>query len=277
MEQLPAGMNHPLDILFPGGKTRALTLSYDDGTVHDRELIRILNRFGIKATFHLNSGRLGSEGYLRAGDIRSLYDGHEIASHTVTHPHLCEFDEPLIVSEVSRDMASLSELAGYPVRGFSYPYGEYSDFISGVLRALGVAYARTVRSTHGYALPENFLQWHPTCHHGEDLLDRTRTFLDRDVPQGALALLYVWGHSYEFHDRNDWNLMADFAREIGGDRSVWFCTNIELCDYLMAAGRLEHSADKTTIVNSGDIPVWIVRDRIPCELMPGQSTRVRPA
>ena len=41
---------------FPGGKHKALTMSYDDGRLEDRRLIEIFNRNGIRGTFHLNSG-----------------------------------------------------------------------------------------------------------------------------------------------------------------------------------------------------------------------------
>ena len=41
---------------FPGGKHKVLTLSYDDGKVQDRRLVKIFNKYGIKATFNLNSG-----------------------------------------------------------------------------------------------------------------------------------------------------------------------------------------------------------------------------
>ena len=41
--------------LYPGGKEKALTFSYDDGVRHDLKLIDIFNRFGMKATFNLNS------------------------------------------------------------------------------------------------------------------------------------------------------------------------------------------------------------------------------
>ena len=50
-------MNVKFD-LFPEGKTKALTMSYDDGQIFDRRLISIFNKYGIKGTFHLNSGIL---------------------------------------------------------------------------------------------------------------------------------------------------------------------------------------------------------------------------
>ena len=44
---------------FPGGKAKALTMSYDDGKVQDRRLIDIFNKYGIKGTFNLNYGQVG--------------------------------------------------------------------------------------------------------------------------------------------------------------------------------------------------------------------------
>ena len=47
-----------ITMLFPEGKKKALTLSYDDGTVLDRRLVEIMNRCGVKGTFNLNAGTL---------------------------------------------------------------------------------------------------------------------------------------------------------------------------------------------------------------------------
>ncbi len=38
---------------FPGGKHKVLTLSYDDGKVEDRRLVKIFNQYNIKATLIL--------------------------------------------------------------------------------------------------------------------------------------------------------------------------------------------------------------------------------
>ena len=49
---------------FPDFKTRAVTLSFDDGAIDDRKMVEILNSYGIKCTFNLNSERLGEKGML---------------------------------------------------------------------------------------------------------------------------------------------------------------------------------------------------------------------
>ena len=43
---------------FPGGKAKALTMSYDDGKLEDIRLLEIFNKYGIKGTFNLNYGEM---------------------------------------------------------------------------------------------------------------------------------------------------------------------------------------------------------------------------
>ena len=71
---------------FPGGKAKALTMSYDDGKVQDRRLIDIFNKYGIKGTFNLNYGLVGEPPRMTFEEMKGLYAGHEIATHTMTHP-----------------------------------------------------------------------------------------------------------------------------------------------------------------------------------------------
>ena len=47
---------------YPGGKTKALTMSFDDGRIFDRDLIIMFNKYGIKGTFHLISSRIDTDG-----------------------------------------------------------------------------------------------------------------------------------------------------------------------------------------------------------------------
>ena len=68
---------------FPGGKHKVLTMSYDDGKLEDRRLISIFNKYGIKGTFHLNSG-LEMDTRIPTSEYQELYKGHEVSCHTLT-------------------------------------------------------------------------------------------------------------------------------------------------------------------------------------------------
>lgn len=56
---------------FPEGKSKALTLSYDDGVEQDVRLINIMKQHGLKGTFNLNSGEYKNpQTVYPAGQIR---------------------------------------------------------------------------------------------------------------------------------------------------------------------------------------------------------------
>ena len=60
---------------YPGGKTKALTMSYDDGRIHDLRLLDIFNKYGIKGTFHLNSDTLDRENFVSREQVATAYAG----------------------------------------------------------------------------------------------------------------------------------------------------------------------------------------------------------
>ena len=86
--------------LFPEGRKRALTMSYDDGADSDERLVEIFNRCGIKGTFHLNSSRLNLAGMERNGKKSGLYEGHEVSVHTKNHPHPKELPDTELIEEI---------------------------------------------------------------------------------------------------------------------------------------------------------------------------------
>lgn len=257
--------------LFPGAKDRALTLSYDDGRIEDRRLVEILNAVGLKGTFHLNSSTLGKERYLATGEVKSLFAGHEISAHSVTHPNLEAVPPVQLAWEILEDRRALEALAGYPIRGMSYPFGSHSPRVVEALPSLGIEYSRTVESHGRYVLPDNWLLWHPTCHHKNDISEKLDRFV-KASSWGRSLLFYVWGHSYEFATDNNWELIEEFSeRAKAYADKIWFATNIEIYDYQMALQRLRISADRRLIQNPSAQPVWFMANGKAYELAGGSS------
>lgn len=253
--------------LFPEAKPKALTLSYDDGNIADRRLVGILNKHKIKGSFHLNAGTLGNNNNILPAEIAELFQGHEISCHSYTHPFLERISKTEVVREMLDDRLELEKLAGYPVRGMSYPFGTYSPEVIEVLKSLDIVYARTVKSTGRFVLPDNFLEWHPTCHHRDNLMELTAQFKKTSYP---FSVFYVWGHSYEFDRNENWNLIEDFCAEIAGDETIWYATNIEIYDYVTALKRLEFSADSSLVRNPNAMPAWLSVNGAPVKVMPGE-------
>ena len=258
---------------YPGGKHKALTMSYDDGCVQDRRLVEIFNRYGIKGTFHLNSGLTDREGRITPEEIPDLYRGHEIACHTATHPTLARCPLSETAAELLEDRKSLEKLAGYPVRGLSYPNGSVTREIETLLPSLGIRYSRTVGSTGDFTLPENPYRWEPTCHHSRRLMELGRQFLELNKKQ-YLYLMYVWGHSYEFDRDGNWDLIEDFCRMAGGKEDIWYCTNIEWMDCMDDFARLQFAADNSFVFNPGIRDCWISVDGSPVRIPGGETVRL---
>ena len=202
---------------FPQGKHKVLTMSYDDGKIFDRKLIEIFNKYGIKGTFHLNTGIMPvDEDRIQLSEVKELYKGHEVSCHTSTHPTIerCPLDQ--VVQQVIEDRKALEDAVGYPVRGLSYPNGSYSKDIINLLPACGIEYSRVVGSTDDFAFPDNFLEWKSTCHHGHNLMQNAERFADLHKTQ-YLYMMYVWG-------------MAEYAREEINAVGGYYAFGKELCN-----------------------------------------------
>ena len=70
-------------------------------------------------------------------------------------------------------------------------------------------------------------------------------------------LFYVWGHSYEFDNNDNWNVIEEFSELCGGREDIWYATNIEIYNYVTAYDSLEYSLDMKLVRNPSAIDVWI--------------------
>ena len=223
------------------GKNKAVTFSFDDGVLQDKRLIQILDKYGLKCTFNLNSSYLGLNGFLdRNGrrvdhtkvspdEVKEVYKNHEVAVHTLTHPNLTGESEECVVWQVEEDRKALERLTGKTVVGMAYPCGDNDDRVAEIIkRRTGVKYARTVTSTHNFDLQENLLRFNPSVYYIEDcLFDVANEFLGKntDKPQ----LLYIWGHSYEMDaEYISWQKFEELCKLLSGRKEIYYGTNSEV-------------------------------------------------
>lgn len=244
-------------ICFPGGKAKALTMSYDDGKHQDENLVEIFNRHGIKGTFNLNYGELGKTGYVSAESVPSIYMGHEVATHTLSHPTVARCPLTMVAEEILSDRKGLETLTRTLVRGHAYPNGSYNSEIKALLRQLGIAYGRGIHCVPDFSLPDDPMEWSPTCHHNDPNLMKLAERFVASKRYQVLTLMYVWGHSYEFDNDDNWNVIEEFCALVGGKEDIWYATNIEIIDYLEAAKNLQFSADYHSVYNPSAQSVWL--------------------
>lgn len=278
-----------LRMRFPGGKAKALTLSYDDGVEQDVRLVDIMKKNKLKGTFNLNSGLYKDPETVYAPgtihrrmsreEVTELYTGSgmEVAVHGLTHPFLEQLPPSLTLAEIVKDRENLEKQFGVLVRGSAYPFGTFNDQVVEALKMAGIVYARTVASTGGFDIPQDWLRLNPTCHHDDPrLMEFAADFAeDRRAACGKPQLFYLWGHSYEFEQNNNWEVIEDFASYIGGRDDIWYATNIEVCDYVENYKKLLFSMDEEIVYNPTCQEIFIEADTVPYSIPAGATVRLQ--
>ena len=216
---------------------KAFTLSYDDGVESDLHLLELLQTYGVKCTFNLNSG-LGAENCwdYQGFPVRRLdlaanihrYAGHEIAVHGSRHLDPTQLSAGELEAEFTADKAALTKLCGTEPVGAAYAYGAYNDCVVEKLRSIGIRYCRTVEPSHAFAPQSDLLRFRPTCHHKDEalmpLLERFLALPDEGTPQ----IFYLWGHSYEFDGDGNWDVLERVLERVAGRKDVFLGTNREV-------------------------------------------------
>ena len=227
--------------LYPGGKKKAFNITYDDGVLQDVRFVAMLNKYGIKGTFNLNSELMENEfswihpngmqvKRLSVEKVKLLYDGHEVASHTLTHPYMYNLSDEELFHQMKRDKDNLEKLFEREVQGFAVPFDYYDDRIAECAEACGFAYARKSEFTNTFKPCTDFYHWKTGIYHiDEHLIDYVADFLNTEE---ELAVCQIVGHSYDLDAENLWGTMELICAAVSKCDDIWFCTNAELVEFL---------------------------------------------
>lgn len=133
-----------------------VSVTFDDGWTNQfQNAAPVLAANGQIATFYIISGSLGDQpDYMSAAQVASLHQaGHEIGSHTITHPDLTLATAATLTAEMQQSQATLQAAIGVPVTDFAYPYGAYNA----TTVAEGQKYYHSQRSVdQGFNTKDNF-------------------------------------------------------------------------------------------------------------------------
>ncbi len=274
---------------YPGGKFKAVTFSYDDGPRFDIKLADIMNKNGIKGTFNINGGWIGTseaDWHLRAEDIQKyiLDAGHEIAIHGNYHRAPGMVSPCLGIQDMLDCRRKLEETFGIIVKGMAYPdcgirvlkgNNTYEKIREYALN-LGIVYARTLGGDNTeFDLPNDFFAWMPSAYHLNphvlDMIERFNDLTEDDLLCGQPKLFYLWGHSSEFDQLNNWSLFEQICDKLGGHDDYWYATNMEIYNYVEGYNRLVYSADEQLVFNPNLFPIWFEVDKKMFCVKPGET------
>jgi peptidoglycan/xylan/chitin deacetylase (PgdA/CDA1 family) len=140
-----------------GNPDRRIILTFDDGFVNVlRHGLKPLARHRFQAIEFIVAGLSGgvNEWEIREGEVREplmdeaqvrewLAAGHEIGSHTLTHPHLTRISPARAREEVIASKKLLEDRFGLPIRHFCYPYGDWNPAVRDLVAEAGYETACT--------------------------------------------------------------------------------------------------------------------------------------
>lgn len=123
-----------------------ITVTFDDGweSVYT-DALPILQRDGIPTTQFIIAGNFDDPGYLSYDQVKSLHAaGHEIGSHTMSHPDLTKISDSQLVQELANSQATLNTIQPNVV-DFAIPYGSVNDHSLAYVKR----YYRSARGSDG--------------------------------------------------------------------------------------------------------------------------------
>jgi hypothetical protein len=256
----------------------------------DLRMVEILRPAGIKCTFNINAGCFFDEEKeypenkihvrMKVSDAVKAYpeDLCEVAIHGYNHTLLANMDSAQVCCEIVDDRRGLEALYGRQIHGMAYPYGNTSDTVCQILALCGIYYSRTVKSTEKFTIPGTKAEWlllPATCHHNNPrLTELCDTFLNMQ-PKREAQMFYLWGHSYEFDEKQNWDLLENFAEKMQGHEDIWYATNMEIYYAWLDYQRLESSIDGSIIHNPSIRSVWIAdKSGKTYEIKPGETVTI---
>ena len=195
-------------------------LSFDDGTVYDHRFVNLLNQYGIKGTFNLNSGLEDFVWYYEdkfpvrrqiLSETVEQYRGHEIASHSLHHHWLNTLTPPQISREIGDDCEALKRLFGVAQIGFGVPFTACGEREIKIIRK----YARYIRLSEfaeSFAIPKD--PYHIPIHalyNDPDIREKLNRFAENDLED---SLFVMAGHSYELEVLDHWEFMEQLLQFI---------------------------------------------------------------
>ena len=267
---------------FPGGKYKAVTLSYDDGCPTDIRFAETVSKYGLKCTFNMMNTDTLTPAVIKD---KILGAGHEVAVHCLHHRAPGVQRAFAGIKDVLSCRLSLESDLGIIIRGMAYPDSGIRQFSNGAdyesikryLKDLGIVYSRTLGGdNNGFNIPCDWHAWMPTAHHANP---KTLEYIDEfaalpdvsNLSRRDARLFYMWGHSYEFDKSANWDYLDRLCEKFAALKDVWFATNMEIYDYVTAYNSLIMSADETIIYNPTLKEIWFDIDKKQYVIKPGET------
>ena len=193
--------------------------SIDDGTIYDEKVIEILNKYNFKGTFNLNSGLQDFVWYKddkpvernKLLEVKDIYKGHEIASHSLTHPFLTSCPDEIVFTEVNEDVNNLQNIFNQEIVTFGFPFEDFDErCIDIIARIQNIRIIRLSEIDRSFNFPQDL-------HHVKITswdIDEALSLFDEFASNKEAKLFVFVAHAYDFEFGNTYEKLDLLCQKI---------------------------------------------------------------
>ena len=205
---------------------KIVALSFDDGTIYDLRFIELLNKYNIRATLNLNSKLDNFVWYfsetpierLKLNEVVEKYDGHEVCSHSLTHPYFSSLSKEEIIRQVKEDCENLSKIFNRDINAFAFPFHDQTEEHIQILKEnLNLNYIRYSYFEESYLPKDRYHIPLNALYNDNDLYEKLEKFKNNDLDN---SLFVIAGHSYEFEVRNEWERIEELLKYLSSNKDI---------------------------------------------------------
>lgn len=204
----------------------------DDGTIYDKKVIDIFNKYNIRATFNLNSGLQDFVWYkddkpverLKLFENRHIYDNHEVASHSLTHPWLTSLSDEDVYREVKEDVDNIERIFDRKVTTFSFPFDYFDERTINIIKSVGIKQIILPEIDDSFKFPRDLFHIKVTSWNIDDALTKIDGFIK---DKNAELFIYL-SHSYDYEFADNYDKLEMLCKKVLSDKNIKTITINEL-------------------------------------------------
>ena len=208
----------------------------DDGTICDEKVSQIFDKFGIRATFNLNTGLQDFVWYkddkpvrrLNLNKYKNIYKNHEVSSHSLTHPWLTSLSDEDALQEVKSDVDNLERIFQREVISFSFPFEGFDEHTIGLVKSVGVKNIILPEIDSSFLFPTDSFHIKVSSWNIDDALNKLDDFINNKD-----AELFVFlSHSYDYEFDNSYKKLERLCDILTKENNIGIVTIKDLGEIL---------------------------------------------
>ena len=200
----------------------------DDGTIYDTKVIEIFNKYSIRATFNLNSGLQDYVWYkddlsVRRLDLykyKDIYNNHEVASHSLTHPYLTNMNDEAVYHEVKQDVENIERIFDRKVTSFSFPFDGFDERTINIIKSVGITHIILPDIDDSFRSPVDTFHIKVTSWNIDDALEKFDRFI---IDKNAEIFIYL-SHSYDYEFDHSYDKLEKLCQMVTSNKDIKIIT-----------------------------------------------------